>query len=94
MSGGPGVVDVEKRPGPAVDRSSRPTGSPRRTLSTGQDQMERLRRDRKLGPARIAAELCRDGASISPAGGAPGAGAAPGEGLGPTQAPGPLLASK
>lgn len=51
-----------------VDRSSRPAGSPRRVPPQVEGRIERLRRDRKLGPARIAHELQREGTSISPAG--------------------------
>lgn len=51
-----------------VDRSSRPGSSPRRIPAGVQDRIERLRRDRKLGPARIAAELTRAGVPVSPAG--------------------------
>lgn len=37
-----------------VDRSSRPHRSPRRTLTYIEDRIIRLRRSRKLGPARVA----------------------------------------
>lgn len=51
-----------------VDRSSRPTDSPHRVPLAVQGRIERLRRDRKLGPARIAYELGREGITVSPAG--------------------------
>lgn len=50
------------------DRSSRPGCSPRQVPLEVQGRIERLRRDRKFGPARIAHELRRDGTVISPAG--------------------------
>jgi transposase InsO family protein len=52
-----------------VERSSRPRRSPRRTPPELEARIERLRRDRQLGPDRIAFELRReDGTRISAAG--------------------------
>jgi transposase InsO family protein len=48
-----------------LDRSSQPHGSPRRTSLELTAQIERLRRDRKFGPARIAHELARQGRRIA-----------------------------
>lgn len=48
-----------------VDRSSRPTGSPAQTSAELTARIEQLRRTRKFGPARIAAELAADGVSIA-----------------------------
>jgi transposase InsO family protein len=51
------------------ERSSRPHQSPRRTPPELEARIERLRRDRKLGPDRIAHELRReDGTRISASG--------------------------
>ncbi|MDX6230856.1 MAG: hypothetical protein QOI76_4246 [Frankiales bacterium] len=51
-----------------VDRSSQPHGSPRRTSAAVTSRIEALRRERKLGPDRIAAELAADGVTISGSG--------------------------
>jgi transposase InsO family protein len=51
-----------------ADRTSRPARSPRQVPLDVQGRIERLRRKRKLGPARIAAELRAEGITISPAG--------------------------
>ncbi|WP_345428984.1 IS481 family transposase, partial [Pseudonocardia xishanensis] len=52
-----------------VERSSRPHRHPRRTSPQVEARIERLRRDRKLGPDRIAYELRRqDGTRISSSG--------------------------
>jgi transposase InsO family protein len=51
-----------------ADRSSRPAHSPDRVPLDVQGRIERLRRERKLGPARIAAELRADGVSVSASG--------------------------
>jgi transposase InsO family protein len=48
-----------------ADRSSRPHGSPGRISPDITGRIERLRRERKLGPARIAFELVREGISIA-----------------------------
>ena len=48
-----------------LDRSSQPHGSPRRTSPELTARIERLRRDRKFGPARIAHELARQGRRIA-----------------------------
>lgn len=50
------------------ERSSRAARSPSRVSLALQGRAERLRRDRKLGPARIAHELTREGIPISPSG--------------------------
>jgi transposase InsO family protein len=50
------------------DRSSQPHGSPRRTSAAVTARIEVLRRERKLGPARIAHELAIEGTVISPSG--------------------------
>lgn len=51
-----------------VDRSSQPHGSPRRTSAAVTARIEVLRRERKLGPARIAHELAGEGITISASG--------------------------
>jgi transposase InsO family protein len=51
-----------------ADHSSRPAHSPDRVPLDVQGRIERLRRERKLGPARIAAELSADGVSVSASG--------------------------
>ena len=51
-----------------VDHSSRPAHSPDRVPLDVQGRIERLRRERKLGPARIAAELCAENVQISASG--------------------------
>jgi transposase InsO family protein len=51
-----------------LEHSSRPIRSPRQVPLDVQGRIERLRRKRKLGPARIAAELRGEGITISPAG--------------------------
>jgi len=52
-----------------VERSSRPHRSPQRTPARLEARIERIRRDRKIGPALIAHELHReDGTRISAAG--------------------------
>ena len=51
-----------------VDRSSRPAHSPGQVPPDVQGRIERLRRERKLGPARIAAELRAQGVAISASG--------------------------
>ena len=51
-----------------VEHSSRPRRSPHRTPAQVEAQVEQIRRDRKLGPDRIAWELRRKGVSISPSG--------------------------
>ena len=53
---------------PLAGRCSRPAHSPDRVPPDVQDRIERLRRERKLGPARIAAELRADGVSVSASG--------------------------
>jgi len=50
-----------------ADHSSRPVHSPAR-VPLVQGPIERLRRERKLGPARIAAELCAEDVQISASG--------------------------
>ena len=50
-----------------ADHSSRPVHSPAR-VPLVQGPIERLRRERKLGPARIAAELCAENVQISASG--------------------------
>jgi transposase InsO family protein len=50
-----------------LDRSSQPHGSPRRTSPQLTARIEHLRRERKLGPARIAYELAREGIAIAAA---------------------------
>jgi hypothetical protein len=50
-----------------ADHSSRPVHSPAR-VPLVQGRIERLRRERKLGPARIAAELCAEDVQISASG--------------------------
>ena len=47
------------------DRASRPGVSPNKTPDELEDRIEKLRRERKLGPARIGAELRANGVSIS-----------------------------
>lgn len=51
-----------------ADRSSRPSRSPRRLSATVEKRIERLRRDRNLGPDRIAYELRREGIQVSASG--------------------------
>jgi transposase InsO family protein len=51
-----------------ADRSSRPAHSPGQVPLDVQGRIERLRRERKLGPARIAAELRSQGVTISASG--------------------------
>jgi transposase len=51
-----------------ADHSSRPAHSPDRVPLDVQGRIERLRRERKLGPARIAAELCAQNVQISASG--------------------------
>ena len=51
-----------------ADRSSRPAHSPGQVPLDVQGRIERLRRERKLGPARIAAELRTQGVTISASG--------------------------
>ena len=51
-----------------VDRCSRPAHSPGQVPPDVQDRIERLRRERKLGPARIAAEPCAENVQISASG--------------------------
>jgi hypothetical protein len=51
-----------------ADRSSRPKRSPRRLSVEVEQRIERLRRDRKLGPDRIAYELRREGVQVSASG--------------------------
>lgn len=59
MQGAPGLID----------RSSRPHRSPNRTPAAVEARIEQIRRDRKLGPERIAHELRRtDATVISPSG--------------------------
>ena len=48
-----------------LDRSSQPHGSPGRTSPQVTAQIERLRRQRKFGPARIAHELLRQGIKVA-----------------------------
>jgi transposase InsO family protein len=50
------------------DRSSRPGASPNKISDELADRIEQIRRDRKLGPARIGAELRAEGVAISPSG--------------------------
>jgi transposase InsO family protein len=51
-----------------VEHSSRPDRSPRRTPVEVEARIEKIRRDRMLGPDRIAWELRREGVSISASG--------------------------
>jgi transposase InsO family protein len=51
-----------------LDRSSQPHGSPRRTPPSVATRIEELRRQGKLGPARIAAQLAAEGVTISASG--------------------------
>jgi len=51
-----------------ADRSSRPGTSPRRVAEKIADRIEQIRRSRKLGPARIGAELRSEGIAISDTG--------------------------
>lgn len=51
-----------------TDRSSRPERSPRRLTREAERRIERLRRDRNLGPDRIAYELRREGVQVSASG--------------------------
>jgi transposase InsO family protein len=48
---------VEEGPDGLRDRSSRPQRCPHRTPQVLEDEVERLRRDEKIGPVRIAARL-------------------------------------
>jgi transposase InsO family protein len=50
------------------DRSSRPQHSPHRFPPQLEDRIETIRRERKLGPDRIAYELRRDGIAVSASG--------------------------
>jgi transposase InsO family protein len=50
------------------DRSSRPQHSPRRFPPQVEGRIEQLRRERKLGPDRIAYELRREGVTVSASG--------------------------
>jgi transposase InsO family protein len=58
---------AEGEPGLA-DRSSRPKANPNQISDQLADRIEQIRRDRKLGPARIGAELRGEGISISDSG--------------------------
>lgn len=51
-----------------ADRSSHPQASPRRFTVELEDRIEQIRRDRKLGPARVAFELAREGLVVSASG--------------------------
>jgi transposase InsO family protein len=51
-----------------IDRSSRPHRFPNRTGPQVEDRIEQIRRERKLGPDRIAYELRREGTMISASG--------------------------
>lgn len=51
-----------------ADRSSQPHGSPSRTAAAVAARIEVLRRERKLGPDRIAAQLVAEGTVISASG--------------------------
>ena len=48
-----------------ADRSSRPSASPNKISDELEDRIEQLRRSRKLGPARIGAELRSEGLAVS-----------------------------